>query len=116
MSKRSKDNQDNDDVLRMEDIVPPFRRTPEKGQPATPLERTDDIPTFDLAEQIMSQQRKQTATRRIAPKTARTAGAEPPSANSAVGSPVPLVAEQQRIIADIVARDIERLCNDRLRK
>lgn len=76
-------------------------------------QETTEIPQFNLAEEILAEQRKITAIRRKAPgvqkepklealkaqpsghATERSAGTEP---------------EQNSIITEIVARDIERLC------
>jgi hypothetical protein len=78
-----------------------------------------DIPKFDLAEQIMAQQRKVAATRRKSPsvaasgqsKTAETASpqqqVEPIS--HTIEQPGDVSFEQGQIIAEIVARDIKRL-------
>jgi len=69
------------------------------------------IPKFNLAEDIMAQQRKITAIRRKAPdKKSETQSqkqqVEP--IDNVVRRPVP--SEQDRMIAEIVSRDIERLC------
>ena len=74
------------------------------------MPRNSEIPRFDLAEQILAEQRKITAIRRKAPNKAvarrsghgtRATGHE----NRGGG----LFPEQQQIIAEIVARDIENL-------
>jgi hypothetical protein len=69
------------------------------------------IPKFNLAEDIMAEQRKITAIRRKAPdKKSETQShkqqVEP--IDNVVQRPVP--SEQDRMIAEIVSRDIERLC------
>jgi len=100
-----------------------------------------EIPRFDLAEEILAEQRKITqarrtppperaAIRRKAPSSTRQEPAskkdEPPLLSSdsktrgqekqirsigyATQQPTPLLSEQQQIIAEIVARDIEKLC------
>jgi len=63
-----------------------------------------EIPKFDLAEEVMAEQRKITATRRKAPTNTerRTPNTEHRTPNSA-GFP-----EQRQIIAEIVARDIAK--------
>jgi len=119
-----------------EKIVPPHT---EENVPAeaVPAEFTDanqqkrEIPRFDLAEEILAEQRKITAIRRKAPGPTREVGAskkdEPPLLSSdrktrgqerqvrsidyAIEQPMPLLSEQQQIIAEIVARDIEGLCS-----
>ncbi len=75
----------------------------------------EDIPTLDLGEKILAEQRRTTARTRRAP------GAAAPVSNdfedetpSVVAGPVEAasddVAQLQQIVAEIVARDIERLC------
>ncbi len=84
--------------------------THETGGP-TPVE----IPAFDLGRQMMAQHRKVIATRRKGPaKQSQTpASCNPPVTSYPVKSPrnwaVYATKEQMDIIADIVARDIERL-------
>jgi hypothetical protein len=71
------------------------------------------IPSFDLAEEIMAEQRKITAIRRKAPgqKTeAQRLKPETQIVDHIIEQPKPLLSEQEKIIAEIVARDIERLC------
>jgi hypothetical protein len=73
----------------------------------------DEIPSFDLAEEIMAEQRKITAIRRKAPgqKTeAQRLKPETQIVDHIIEQPKPLLSEQERIIVEIVARDIERLC------
>lgn len=78
------------------------------------------IPKFDLAEQIMAEQRKISAVRRKGPgkKTrAETGGVEDVLAGAVAGRdklPVSLQQEtflEPEVIAKIVVEDIERLCN-----
>jgi len=86
-------------------------------------QKKTEIPRFDLAEKIMAEQRRITAVRRKAPgkKTAAhpahrgwagAQGQEPEveSIGYTIGRPTPALSEQERIITEIVARDIERLC------
>jgi hypothetical protein len=84
------------------------------------LSVTDDgaeaIPTLDLGEKILAEQRRATARTRRAP------GAAPPAPDDVkeqeallevaepVGAASDEVAQLQQIVADIVARDIEELC------
>lgn len=71
------------------------------------------IPSFDLAEEIMAEQRKITAIRRKAPGQKTEAQRSEPQAQPAdytIEQPTPALSEQEKIIAEIVARDIERLC------
>ena len=117
VSETDTNKQDDTDVLRPEDIR-------EASEPR-PSDGPSEIPKFDLAEQIMAEQRKITAIRRKAPgKTRRL-----PSQNGAAGKktkapdlqsqaqltgyaikPPPALPEQEQIIAEIVARDIEIFC------
>ena len=72
-----------------------------------------EIPRFDLAEEIMAEQRKITAIRRKAPGKKFEAQPERPQAKPidyTIELSIPWQAEQDRIIAEIVARDIEELC------
>jgi len=70
------------------------------------------IPQFDLAEDIMAEQRKITAVRRKAPgkkiehlkKEQDTKSVSGPARKS-----IPTSPEQEKVIAEIVAKDIERL-------
>jgi len=74
------------------------------------------IPKFDLAEEIMAEQRKITSIKRKAPgkkiEPLRTQGQGPEaeSIGHTIEQPTPVSSEQNKIIAEIVARDIERLC------
>jgi hypothetical protein len=71
------------------------------------------IPSFDLAEEIMAEQRKITAIRRKAPgkKTeVQRLKLETRIADHIIDQSKPLLSEQEKIIAEIVAKDIEKLC------
>jgi hypothetical protein len=77
-----------------------------------------DIPKFDLAEEIMAEERKITATRRRSPgvgASGQSKTAEPVSRqqvepiSDAIEQPGDVPFEQEQIIAEIVARDIKRL-------
>jgi len=122
-------------ILRASDIMPPYstgqevkpqeattdkertkRIKPSKEKPAGALSSQGtrpEIPRFDLAEQILAEQRRISAIRRKAPnkKTdAQEAEKEVEPVGYAVGWSTPAEPYQQQIIAEIVARDIERLC------
>jgi hypothetical protein len=136
VSKTDTNKQDDTDVLRAEDIQEASEPRPSDGR--------GEIPKFDLAEQILAEQRKITAIRRKAPdKHQRLPSLAPPllsatadkgitrvqAQDGAAGKktepanqqsqaesisytiqPLPLtLSEQGRIIAEIVARDIEKL-------
>lgn len=122
------------DVLRARDIMPPYGKASEettkaadaveqKEETETPREeetqrssaaqRKSDVPRFDLAEQILAEQRKISAIKRKAPMKrveALRPAVEVGPAHYAVRPPAPRQAYQQQIIVEIVARDIERLC------
>lgn len=76
------------------------------------MEERNGIPKFDLAEQIMAEQRKTASVRRKGPAK-RVRPPEQPRRVELIShairlQPVPLGQEQ--IVAEIVAKDIERLC------
>jgi hypothetical protein len=84
----------------------------EKGKAET-SEETPEIPFFDLADEIMAEQRKITAIRRRAPgQKIEAQGLKPETqiVDHSIEQRKPLLSEQEKIIAEIVARDIERLC------
>ena len=62
----------------------------------------NEIPKFDLAEEIMAEQRKITAIRRKAPGEKKELQSQEAEAERAQ-------SYQEQIITEIVARDIERL-------
>jgi len=79
---------------------------------------SSDIPKFDLADEIMAQQRKITGKkrkRRSAAVSGRSKNAEPVSRQQVeptghtIEQPGDVPFDQEQIIADIVARDIERM-------
>ncbi len=83
-------------------------KTPELGQ-AKP--NPDKVLKFDLAEEIMSEQRKITAIRRKSPgNKAQIEPLKSKSGGGDAGKPKPKLPERNQIIAEIVARDIKRLC------
>ncbi len=92
----------------------PIETTDSKAPPPSLAEQEKtEIPRFDLAEEIMAEQRKITAIRRKAPgkKTkAQEAELQAGPVGYTVEQPTPGQSEQTRIIAEIVTRDIERLC------
>jgi hypothetical protein len=101
-------------ILRAKDIIPGVAKpVADEGVSNT------DIPRFDLAEDIMAEQRRLTAVRRKGPGS-------PEPVNLTPSPGLPVAARPSRsshsfsegfnyisdpIIADIVTRDIERLCS-----
>jgi hypothetical protein len=83
-----------------------------KEEAEIPQEKSE-IPSFNLAEEIMAEQRKITAIRRKAPgqKTdALRLKPEPQIDDHIIEQSKSLLSEQEKIIAEIVAKDIEKLC------
>ena len=82
----------------------------------TPVEtnpKTIEIPKFNLAEEIMAEHRRITAIRRKGPgekEEGQKQERESEPAGDTIGQPSPALSEQMQIIAEIVTRDIERLC------
>lgn len=74
-----------------------------------------EVPQFNLAEQIMAQQRKATAVKRKAPVVKVVPVRNPAASNKSSGFMVsisPRISNHAKIIAEIVARDIMELCGD----
>jgi hypothetical protein len=69
-----------------------------------------DIPKFDLAEQILAEQRKLSSVKRKGPGK-RTETLAPQKAESFIrlAEEPPICSEQEIIFAEIVTRDIEKL-------
>lgn len=71
-----------------------------------------ELPKFDLADDIMAEQRKITAIRRKAPSQKGDASSQEQQVKSieyAVEQPTLVSSGQQQIIVEIVARDIKNL-------
>jgi len=68
------------------------------------------VPSFDLAQEIMAEQRKITSAKRMGPGVKKTAPKSPLKIESA-GRKKAVLSEQSLIIAEIVTRDIEKLCS-----
>ena len=71
-----------------------------------------EIPRFDLSEDIMAEQRRITAVRRKGPgetKGPQNADFGADEASESLGKVAPAQPEEDESIADLVARDIERL-------
>jgi len=83
----------------------------EAGERACPLQKSE-IPRFDLSEDIMAEQRRITAIRRKAPAEKKEPDVQEREVESAGQrfEPVKLGGpREEKIISQIVARDIERL-------
>ncbi|HUT29737.1 MAG TPA: hypothetical protein VMX13_08095 [Sedimentisphaerales bacterium] len=83
----------------------------EPAGPAEPSQKSE-IPRFDLAEDIMAEQRRITAIRRKAPaekKEAQVQELQVEAAGRRFEPVSPGGPQEEKIIAQIVARDIERL-------
>ncbi len=76
------------------------------------MQEINGIPKFDLAEQIMAEQRKIASVRRKGPAK-RIRPAKQPRKVEPISHAIRLQGVsvgQEHVIAEIVARDIERLC------
>ncbi len=117
------------DTLRASDILPPYdnqaRQNPgSPGKPKTanklpdrdvshPEQQDSAIPKFDVAEEILAEQRKIIAVKRKAPGRKIEALSEQQDAKSpghTIEQPPQILSEQEQIVAEIVARDIQQLC------
>ena len=86
MSETDTNKQDDTDVLRAEDIQEASEPRPSDGR--------GEIPKFDLAEQILAEQRKITAIRRKAPgKPQRPPSSAPPLLSA---TPVPAATQREQ--------------------
>ena len=98
------------DILRAKDIIPGKREIRSS-------ENQDfDIPRFDLAQDIMAEQRRLIALRRRGPSPTaeRVSRVENQESNTwQQASRIEFARQWDPVIADIVARDIERLCGGR---
>jgi hypothetical protein len=105
-------------VLRAADVIPPFEN--DSASSNNPASR-DPIPTFDLAESILAEQRRLASGKRKRTRDAAGQGMGGPAHgcmgeavtfSSAHPAPVQLydLAELHQIVAGIVSRDIELLC------
>jgi hypothetical protein len=111
------------DILRADDIMPPYKKTGQEDKSRKPSEEKTaeaasteqekgGMPRFDLAEEIMAEQRKISAIKRKAPGErieAQKAEKEVEPVSYTMGPSTPAQPYQQKIIAEIVARDIESL-------
>jgi hypothetical protein len=133
--KHSDIEQHKSDILRAHDILPPYDKLvqqpaqrkhiepagDEKPANNPPQTEKHDIPTFDLAEKILAQQRKTASFKRKSPadedKPAPAEQVKPaiPVISAKLRQPAvettykPATAHSDSLIAEIVARDIERI-------
>jgi hypothetical protein len=79
-----------------------------------------EIPRYDLAENILSEQRREAARRRRGPGRAEEEPEiphGPARVQSHLAQPSPEeLAQLQKVVAEIVARDVERLCSGSSRR
>jgi hypothetical protein len=103
-------------ILRAMDVIPGASKSNSQitAQEHKKTEQAPDIPKFDLADEIMAKHREITAIKRKAPGKKIEAHGRRCEVDS-IGYVAELsksaLYEQEQIIADIVARDIEKLCN-----
>ena len=125
---RSKTEQTINRILRTNGIIPGASKSNlEKNslsaknisaEPTDAEQQTTAIPKFDLAEEILAEQRKITSIKRKAPgKKIEEPRYERKleSIGFAIERSNPAIFEQDQIIAEIVAVDIEKLCSSNLR-
>jgi len=136
VGKADSNKQRNADVLRAKDIIPPYNKNirqelkqsvkeetsksiGDKAKHTETLSREPEgveqqqigIPKFDLANQIMSEQRKTATIKRKGPGKINKATNHRHKVRSTGYSiePPPKLSQQKQIIAEIVARDIQTL-------
>jgi len=96
-----------DGVLRGRDIIPGASLPKAKLDMGESGDgRTGAIPQFDLADDIMAEQRRITSVRRKGPANKGQTTKENPASPKAMPSEL----QVDEVIVDIVRRDIERLC------
>jgi len=123
MSQEQKQTRQDKPVIPIDTIRPNEPRPPASAvnrhriEPLKMPQEQTEIPRFDLAEEIMAEQRKITAIKRKAPDKkieyqikARIQEQEVKPISYTIEQMVPSLPEQEKIIAEIVARDIQRLC------
>jgi hypothetical protein len=94
-----------DDVLRAYDVIPGSNNQQKEAGNV-------DVPEFDLGDQILSEQRKISSVKRRGPGIKGPSQGETPefkASEPVVPFAITEVAEEDRIIAAIVAEDIKRL-------
>ncbi len=97
------------DVLRGRDIIPGVAAAV-KGRSAEGR-REAEVPSFDLAERIMAEQRKASAVKRKRPgRNEQVVGEQKKEPSVAARGSMPIGSGRDEVIAEIVKKDIERLC------
>jgi hypothetical protein len=136
MNKDKADKQKKDKILRAKDIIPPYNRNISQEQnrllkddfiqDADANVETEnmlssnneelarqkvEIPQFDLAGQILSEQRKIASIKRQKPSKKNKKAIFRPKTLSTDSTfkPPAIISQQGKIIAEIVARDIQKL-------
>ena len=113
--------QNDTDILRTEDILPPYteknrqqQKQLAKSNPMNMVQKKSGIPKFDLADHILSEQRKTAAIKRKGPGRINKTDNHKQDIRSTGYNikPQPMSSQQEKIIAEIVARDIQKLCRD----
>ena len=83
--------------------------------PVEPPQAALEVPTFDLAENVLAEHRQMAARRRKAPGQVQTEPEirpeRPAVVTHVIEPPSQDLAELQHVVAEIVARDIQRLCS-----
>ncbi len=111
--------QNDTDILRAEDMLPPYteknrqqQKHLAKSNPMDTVQKAGEIPKFDLADNIMSEQRKTAAIKRKGPGRISKAINHKQDIRSTDHNikPQSILSQQEQIIAEIVARDIQKLC------
>ena len=88
-----------------------------QAEATTTEQPKSEIPRFNLAEKIMAEQRRITAVRRKGPGQIEEVQEQEREAESGGGikeQVPPASSEEEQIIADIVTKDIEKLCRGRI--
>jgi hypothetical protein len=136
MSNTNINNENDTNVLRANDVIPPYNKNNHPEQKPLSTEQnshnikhkpkhTDTIstehekevrqkagiPKFDLARQIMSEQRKVVSIKRRSPDKKDKAGKYKHKDHSIelTVKPPPVLTYQEQLIAEIVRRDIQKL-------
>jgi hypothetical protein len=117
MNQANNNKQNDDGILRAGDILPPYKVQPAHTSGSSIEQREKHgIPRFNLAEEIMAEQRKVTSAKRKAPgpKSVTPSLREKviESIRHSVIPPTPLLLDQQQVITEIVARDIMQMRRD----